>query len=122
MCFATLGAIGAGVSAISSIAGGFAQAGMANYQAQVASNNAIIARQKATYATEAGETQAQAESLKERARGASIKAAEASSNVDVNSGTALDLQQSQRELGELDTQTRMSNAALNAYGYRSEAS
>src|SRR6185312_13605871 len=55
-------------------------------------------------------------------RGASIKAAEASGNVDVNSGSASDVQQSQRELGELNTATVASNAALQAYGYRAQAS
>ena len=46
---AGLGALGAGVSAISAISQGQAQSDAAKYNAQVSENNAIAARQKASF-------------------------------------------------------------------------
>ena len=48
------GLVGAGVSATGTIEGGEATSNAAAYQAQVAKNNAIIAEQNATYASNAG--------------------------------------------------------------------
>jgi hypothetical protein len=50
-----------------------------------------------------------------------LRAAIGASGVDVNSGSAADVQQSQREIGLLDTATTASNAALDVYGYKSQA-
>lgn len=115
-----LGAIGAGVSAVGTILGGVAQAGQANYQAEVAKNNAQIAKQNATEATEAGQAQAQAESEKGAQVAGSIIASQAANGIDVNTGSAVDVQQSQREESKLDTNTVMHNAEMSAYGYRTQ--
>lgn len=125
MCFATAAAIagiaGAGISAVGSVEGGIAQSNAANYQAQVAANNAKIAQQNATSAIEAGQVKAQDQSLKEAEVGGEIKASQAASGIDVNSGSAVDVQAGQRAKGELDPEMMLHNAQLEAYGYRSQA-
>lgn len=112
---------GAAASAAGALEGGAAQQNAANYQAAVASNNATIAEQNAAYATKAGLQQAATQSQKGAAIGGKIKAAQAASGVDVNSGSAVDVQQSQREVNKLDTDTVLNNAELKAYGYRTDA-
>ena len=121
MCIATLAAIGTAVTAVSSVSSGFATAANANYQAQVAQNNAQIARQNADYSEKAGAAQAQATSLKAAQTAGAVKTAQAANNVDVNSGSAVDVQESEREKGNLDTATTFNNALLKAYGYRTQA-
>lgn len=124
MAFAALpalGAVGAGVSAIGTIEGGEATSAADSYQAQVARNNATIAQQNAVYSEQAGGAQAQAESLKGAAQGGLLKASQAANGIDVNSGSAVDVQTSQHDQAQLDTQTTANNAALKAYGYRTEA-
>lgn len=44
--------------------------------------------------------------------------AQAANGVDVNSGSNLNVQVSQREAGQTDAATTMHNALLQAYGYR----
>lgn len=116
-----LAIVGAAASGIGTIMGGEATANAASYQAQVAQNNAIVEEQNANYALQSGRAAAQATSLKSAATGAKIKTAQAANNVDVNSGSAKDVQVSARETGQLDTETVMSNAELQAYGYRTQA-
>lgn len=123
MAFAlpAIAAVGAVTSAVGTIAGGEAQSQAAAYQAQVAQNNATIARQNAKYAIAAGHEQAAITSEKGAATGGQIKADQAANGVDVNSGSALDVQESQRGESKLDTETALNNAQLTAYGYRSQA-
>jgi hypothetical protein len=118
---AIAGLVGAGVSAVGTIEGGEATQNMAAYQAQVAKNNQIIADQNAQYAIEAGEASAAATSLKGAAVGGKIKAGQAANNIDVNSGSAVAVQQSQREQSQLDTETVVNNAELQYFGYRAAA-
>ena len=125
MCFATAGIVagmaGAGISAYGAIEGGQATANAANYDAQVARNNAIIANQSATYAEEAGNAQAGIAGMKSAAASGRLKAGQAANGVDVNSGSAVAVQSGQRKAGLLDTATVANNAELQAYGYRSQA-
>ena len=118
---AFLGLVGGLMSAVGTIAGGIAQKNALEYQAQVAQNNAITAEQNAHYAIEAGQAKTAALSMKEAAVGGEIKAAQAASGIDVNTGSNRAVQQSQRMLGKLDTETEMSKAQLQAYGYRTQA-
>lgn len=113
---------GAGISAIGALEGGAAAHNAADYQAQVANNNAIIAKQNAAYATQSGLQQAANQSMKGRAQMGKIKANQAASGVDVNTGSSADVQQSQREVNKLDTDTVLNNAELKSYGYRTDAS
>ena len=116
-----ISAVGAGVSAYSSIQGGLAQSSAAAYQAQVAKNNATIAQQNARYATTAVEIQASERSQQAAATQGRIRTAIAANGVDVNTGSASDVQSSQRQIGQLDTENVMQSALLNAYGYRTQA-
>lgn len=116
-----MGAVGAGVSALGAITGGIAQGQEASYQAQVARNNAQIAQQNAGYATAAGSQQAEATSLEGAEKSGQLKAAQGANNIDVNSGSAVAAQVSEREANQLNTETMMNNALLNAYGYKSQA-
>lgn len=112
------GQISAGNAAASNSA---FQGQVARNQAQVMENNAIVAEQNADYVGKVGMENASRESMKGAARQAKIKAGIAANGVDPNSGSAVDVEQSQRELSKLDATSVLSDAELKAYGYRSEA-
>lgn len=109
------------VGAVGSIAAGQARANAANYSAQVARNNSTIMKQNSDYALASGNAQVESVSRKNAVRLGQIKAAQAASGVDVNTGSAADVQESQREIGKLDAETTANNASLEAYGYRAKA-
>jgi hypothetical protein len=121
MSIAVLGLLGTGLSAAGSIGRGIAQAQSASYQAQVAANNATIERQNAVRSAQAASAQTEAAGMKEAAKFADIRAGLAANNVDVNDGSASDVQSSQRQIGALDEATVSSNAALTTYGYQTQA-
>lgn len=126
MCFATVAAVAGIAGAVASAGGalysGAAQSSAAQYNGQVAANNATIANQNAVYAQAAGSAKQQTQGLQDAERLASIKSAGlAANNIDVNSGSAVTVQKSQRELGNLDQETVQNNALLQAYGYRTQA-
>lgn len=112
------GLLGGATSAFGSIAQGQAQKSAAEYNAKIASENAAQAKQNAAIAGQSGAEQAAQESLKTRAEVGAIKANQAAAGLDVNSGSAVDVRSSARELGELDALTVRSNAARQAYGYQ----
>lgn len=114
MCLATLATIGAVVGAAGTLESGL-------YQSQVAANNAKTSEQNAVYAAQAGEQQAAATSLKGAAQDAQIKAGIAANGVDVNTGSALDVQVGERETNKLNAEDVLNNADLQAYGYRTQA-
>ena len=116
-----IGAVGAGVSAIGAIGQGEAHAAEARYQSQVAANNRVIAEQNAQYATQAGEETTFQTGLRERDKAAKITTGIAANNLDVNTGSARDVRTSQAEIGQLAEETTKNNAALTAYGYRTQA-
>lgn len=91
------------------------------YQAQVAANNQIIANQQAEYATQVGQAQAEQASLEGAQRDASAVASMAANGVDVNVGSAVKVQQSNRVIGQLAALTKVTDAANVAYGYQSQA-
>lgn len=122
MCFATAALVasiaGAATTAGSTIAGGYAKQDASNYQAAVASNNAIASGQQAEYAANAGQVKGAKQSLKGAAEGGRLKTVQAANGVNVNTGSAVDAQVAQREGAKLDTETVINNADLTAYGYR----
>lgn len=119
---AAAGAIGsAGLSAYGAIQGGRATRDAQNYKAAVAMNNKVVAEQNAEGAINAGVAKGQAQGLKGRAVGGAIKAKQAASGVDVNSGSNVDVQEAQAEQSRLDVETVLHNADLAAYGYRTQA-
>lgn len=109
------------IGGIGALTSGNASAASAKYNAQIADENATIAKQNATWAGEAGAEQAGQASQKTRAEVGAIKAAQAANNVDVNSGSALDVRSTAAELGQLSAINIRSNAARSAYGYETKA-
>ena len=108
--------------AIGSIRQGNATSASDQYQAQVADNNAKIAEQNAQYATEAGGIKAQDVQQRGRVQQGKIKAAQAASGIDVNSGSAPMVRAGQAVETGVDAARTEHDAALQAYGYRTQAS
>ena len=114
--------VAAGLSAGSSLLGGISKAESAGYQGQIASNNALTAARNANYSAAAGSAQTEQAGLKARAELGNVRAGLAANNLNVNTGSAADVQTSQREVGDLDTATVASRAAEAVYGYRVQGS
>lgn len=119
---AGLGVLGAGAQAYGSIASGNAAAQNADFQGAIAMRNAMIAEQNAQHAIAVGQTRAQSKSLEGASKMGQIKASQAASGIDVNTGSAVEVQASERAINKLDTETVLNNAQLEAYGYRTQAS
>ena len=117
----TAGIAGAGISGIGAVEAGQATANAASYSAEVARNNATIANQNADYSIAAGQRKTADTSMKNAANIGRIKGAQAASGIDVNSGSAEDVQVGNRETGQLDSETQLNNSELQAYGYRSQS-
>jgi hypothetical protein len=105
---------GAGLSAYGSIQQG-------NYSAQVARNNATIQQQNATYSTQAGVQSAAVQSMQNAATYGQLTADQAANNVDINTGSDVNVREGAQAAGQLDTMTVMHNALLSAYGYNVQA-
>lgn len=85
----------------------------------------LIANQNATVSdAQAADAIARGQTAESRFRGetaqtiGSQRAALAAQGLDVGSGSAMDIQQNERTLGELDALTIRNNAAREAYGYK----
>jgi hypothetical protein len=107
-------AIGTGVAIMGQMQAASAQASAANYNAEVARNNAIAAQQQARQ----NELIQQQQS---RQKIGGITAAYGASGIDSGSGSALDVLGSSAANAELDRQTLVFNGALQAAGYGDEA-
>ena len=95
-----------------------------NANAQVATQNAAIAQNNAVFAAQAGEIDAGIQGEKNQQTMGTTRAAEASaggSGVDVNSGSAANVQASQAMLGQMDELNIRAAAAKAAYGYQTQA-
>lgn len=97
---------------------GHSQAESDKYNAEQARQNSAVAVQNEAIAGQAGSEQAAISSLHSRATVGALKANQAASGVDVNSGSALDTRVSAQDIGELDAMTIRSNATKEAYGYK----
>ena len=117
----TVGEVGAGLSgavgALGAIEGASATQKTAQYQAQVAANNEQIAKNDASLTEAAGQQSVEQEGQKTKATVGAIEAGQAASNIDVNSGSAVDVRSSASELGQLNQLTTLGNAEKQAYGY-----
>jgi hypothetical protein len=100
---------------------GQAQQTMYNYRAQVAKINADIDRQNAAWARTKGEVEATQYGMKASQQRGAIRAAQGASNIDVNSGSAVDVQRSQEKIKDIDLAQIRSNAAKVAYDYETKA-
>ena len=104
------------LNAFGSYQSGQAGKATANYQAQVAQNNAAIAAQEARMIEQAGFAKEANVNMKSRAQGGAITAGFAGQGVDVNSGSAAAVRTAQAQLGSLDALTTRSNTAREVYG------
>ena len=118
-----MGAAGASalISGYGAISSGQAQAQAASYQAQVKANDAIMAQQNAQYARQAGDAQAAQKQMETAQQTGAIRAAAAANGLDVNSGSALGVQTSQKLLGNNDVLNIRNNALRQVYGYQAQA-
>lgn len=113
--------LGSLTSAFGSAFQGNAQANMYRYQAGVAQINRQIATQNADFERSVGEVQAQESGMRTRAQIGQTEAAQASSGLDVNRGSASDVRTSEVEIGQQNENIIRSNAERRAYGYEVEA-
>jgi hypothetical protein len=100
---------------------GAAQQQMYNYKAQVAKINADINRQNAAWARTKGDKEAEQYGMKAAQRAGQIRATQGASNIDVNTGSAREVQQSQAKIKDMDLATIRSNAGKIAYDYETKA-
>jgi hypothetical protein len=87
----------------------------------VARNNATIAQQNAVRAEQAGYAAAENQSRQGAAQLGKVKVSQAASGIDVNTGSAVDVQAGERETNQLNTETVFQNDLMKAYGYRVNA-
>ncbi len=113
-------AVSAGIQAYGQHKSAEAASNAQKYNAQVADQNASIAAQKALWTTQEGEQAVNNSEMKTAAQTSAIKTNQAASGIEVNSGSAVDVDNSARILGKMDALTIRSNAARQAYGYQTE--
>lgn len=104
-----MAAVGGIISAVGSLAQGAAGAAQAGYQAKVAENNAIIARQNAQYQSVKGSREEEAFRIKSTNLRSTQRAAYSTSGVDVNVGSPKFVQQAAKVLEEFDAMTIRNN-------------
>ena len=116
---ATLGVLGlvgsaasAGVGAVGALTTASAQAQAAQYQAQVARNNQVIAQQNAQTATAAGAQQGQNQDQRTAQLIGSTQAAQGASGISVTSPTSEAVVGGERSVGQLNSQALNYNAYL----------
>ena len=109
---------GTGTSMIGAYENAQAQSTAANYQAQVARNNQIIANQNAGIAVQQGQQQEETQRIKTGEIIGNELAAQGASGVNANTGSSVDVRSSTAETGELDALTIRYNSQLQARNYQ----
>src|SRR5579859_2255368 len=105
----------------SAIMGAVGAEQQAKAQAAAASYNAQVARNAATYETEQGQVQAEAQQRQRAALTGRQRAMFGAMGVDVNTGSPLDIQSDTYTFGKLNEATALSNANRAAWGYSTQA-
>lgn len=100
---------------------GEADSKMYNYKAGMAEVNARIARQNSDWALDAGESEAVRSGKAGAQTMGKMRAAQGASGLDVNSGSAVQVQESQQRAIQQDQKTIRQSAARKAYSYDMEA-
>ena len=113
--------LGGGMGMMGARASSDANAQAANYQAAVARNNQLIAQRYADQSIMTGMHKQEMQGYKTRQMLGTAKATQAASGIDVNSGSPVEVRRSIAEMGELDREMIMYNAAQEAYGYKIKA-
>lgn len=98
-----------------------AAAAASRYNAAVAANNALIAKQNRDWAGAEGNRLVEQQQMKTRAEMASLKANQGASGVRLDSKSFVDVQTSAEKTGELSAIDLRTKAARQAYGYDVEA-
>lgn len=112
-------------STVLTAAGGYQQAqaqkAEARYDAAVAQNNAKVADNQANTELQIGNIEEEQQRRKVRQMLGAQRVALAANNVELSSGSALDLQTETAGFGEEDALTIRANAARRAWGYQVDA-
>lgn len=106
--------IGGAVSAFGAVQQGQAAQAAANYRAQ-------IARNMAKHAELVGQAEAQKQGFKTSAILGAQTAAQASSGLDVNTGSPVDIRATAAKMGELDTLTILNNTRQRVWALENQA-
>lgn len=113
--------LGSLTSAYGDLMQGRAEQKMYDYQAGVARMNAQIAEQNAQTASGTGEFNAMLSGLRGAAASGAMKSAQGSHGLDVRSGSAKQVQDSQGMFNRLNQTVIRSDAAKTAFNYRNQA-
>lgn len=113
--------VGGVIGAFGALQEGQAEAGADRYNASVGMQNALIAERNASIASQSGEARYGIEGMKGRAQLGSIRAQQGASGINVNSGSAVDVQTSAADISRVNALTLRSNAMREAYGYQTRA-
>ena len=113
-------AFGTGASFIGQIRAGQAAQAQANFQAQIARNNQIIAQRNADDARDRGKIAADLQRQKNAQLRAKQKTTLAANNVLIGQDAALQLEEDTAAIGELDALTIQSNAEREALGFEAQ--
>ncbi len=106
------------VSAIGAYQKGQAEGAAADYQSQVALNNAAIARSNAAMSDAAGAAKETAQGMRTAQAVGTGRASFGAGGIDANTGSAATVQQAIGKVGALDALTIRSNTAREVYGYQ----
>ncbi len=117
MAVGGMAASGAGgvMSAFGSRAASEGKADMYRYQAAVADLNKKLAKEDADYTRAVGEVEVQKYGMKQAFLDSTIKTTQAAKGIDIDRGSAVDVRESQREVGLFDQSLIRSGAARKAY-------
>lgn len=113
-----LALLGAGTKAVGAYNASSAQRSSLDYQSSVAANNAILDQDKATIAENNGVIAVQDQGLKTAQILGAQKTQLGANGVDINQGSARDLQTSTDMMGARDSQQLQLNAMREAWGYQ----
>lgn len=116
-----LGIAGGGLKLFSALAGASAARSAEEAQADAAQTNALIAERAASSAVTSGQAQASDTYIKGAQTVATQRAALAANGVDINSGTAANLQASTKWVTTQNVDTITANAARAAMGYTTQS-
>ncbi|WP_250533982.1 hypothetical protein [Caballeronia sp. AZ10_KS36] len=116
-----LGIAGGGLNLFSTLAGANATRSADELQADAAATNALIAERAAASSIVSGQTQADNINTRGAQTLASQRAAQAANGVDVNSGTAANVQASTKYITEQNVNQTLANAANAAMGYTTQS-
>lgn len=118
---ATLAIVGTAVATAGTVVAGVNQSNMQRYQAKIAERNAAIERNAAQDALERGRIEEQRQYRKNAQRLGAQRAAMAANGIEVDFGSALDLQTDTKQVGWEDAQTIRENSMREAKGYEIRA-